>query len=768
MNEGTRETAASGERRLAAIVFTDVAGYSARMQRDEAGTLALVRADFAQMRARAATHGGEVLKSTGDGLLLCFSSVVQAVACAQQIQAGFAQRSPEALQHRIGIHLGDVFRESGDVVGDGVNIAARLQTKARPGAICVSQSVYDAVKGKLPMTAASLGPQRFKNIAEPMPIYEIAVDGKVRSPVVRGRRRPWPILAGLAALLGVLAVGYGLRRPGGMPATVVRSVAVLPFENLSEAQDNAFFADGVHEDLLTNLANIGAFKVISRTSVMQYRGTTKTIRQIASELGVAYVLEGSVRRAGNRVRVTGQLIRAATDEHIWAKTYDRQLTDIFATQSDLAQEIAGALQAALSPGDKERLARRPTDNLEAYDLYLKARTMLGQGGSRRETGLAARSLLEEAVRRDPNLALAWAELGRLRFDTYEFLGRDPADLAAAQAALDTADQVTPGLLEVLLARFRMARVANDIAAMGGVAAHIAANYPGRAENFATQAALARAQHRWRDAIAAGREAVALDPRGDFTLYSQWDLLTSLRLYDEGEPLVRRIAEMHPGSNIYAYSVAQHVLWASGSTKMMDEIVAAIPAADRLSKGDAISLEARTAFTEGNAEAVVRLWREAGPRWRFGTSSNRADKFTVAAALVVLGRADEARPLLESDRDRILAIVAAGGDTAAIESDLALVYALMGQGEPAHQAKARAERLPTINPLDTAQLVVVDAWLGNTAASLAELAGMLRTAPVEPRLQNVHEIRHNLLFHPLQGDPRFQALLDDPGNNAPLF
>ena len=309
--------------------------------------------------------------------------MVQAVACALQIQGEFGQRSPDALQHRVGIHLGDVFREGGDVAGDGVNIAARLQTKAEPGAICLSASVYDAVKGKVPMQARSLGPQSFKNIAEPIVVY-LARPADAAPPLARRKRSAlWP--AGAAVVMAALAVVFWRRNappaaapqhtpPASAPAATIpdRSIAVLPFTNMSQEKDNAFFADGVHEDLLTNLANLGGLRVISRTSVIAYRDTKKSVREIGRELGVAYLLEGSVRRSGGKVRVTGQLINVATDEHVWAKNYDRDLTDVFAIQSDLAQEIAGAMRALLTPREKSQLEARPTSDLEDYDLFLRA------------------------------------------------------------------------------------------------------------------------------------------------------------------------------------------------------------------------------------------------------------------------------------------------------------------------------------------------------------------------------------------------------------
>ena len=339
------------QRRLAAIAFTDVVGYSKRMQQDEPGTLVLVRADFALMRELCGQHGGEVLKSTGDGLLLCFASVIEAVSFALKAQAKFAYREPSSLQHRIGIHLGDIYHEGGDVAGDGVNIAARLQTKARPGTVCLSKSVYDAVKGKVPMQAESLGPQQFKNIAEPITIY-LAQSGNDRplSPAVP-RKIPRFVLAAVL-LIGVgLAIAFWPQPRHTGPAGTVssNSVAVLPFTNMTDDKDTGYFADGIQDDILTALAPTHGLKVVSRTSVMRFRDTKLSMHEIGEALNTTFILEGSVRTSGSKVRVTVQLIDSRTDEHVWAKSFDRDISDIFAAQSEVSKQIALELIANVSP-----------------------------------------------------------------------------------------------------------------------------------------------------------------------------------------------------------------------------------------------------------------------------------------------------------------------------------------------------------------------------------------------------------------------------------
>ena len=354
---GEQHTSGDSQRRLVAIMFTDVVDYSARVQRNERTTLALVKADFARIRELAAQQGGEVLDTMGDGMLLCFPSAVEAVGCALQIQAEFNARrkrksADEALEHRIGIHVGDVIREGGQVAGDGANIAARLQTKAPAGGICVSQMVRDTIVGKLAFQEEFLGQQNLKNIAVKVAAYSLTPAGRpvpaAKSPGVRTG-----LLIGLT--IGLLVFGVMAWRWQGGPRAPARvggpgkSIAILPFVNMSDDKENAYFADGIHEEILMNLAPIRTLRVVSRTSVMQYRDTKLSMRQIGEMLNVDYILEGSVRGRGSKVRVTMQLIDARTDEHAWAKSFDRDLSDIFATQTELSKEVAGELAATISP-----------------------------------------------------------------------------------------------------------------------------------------------------------------------------------------------------------------------------------------------------------------------------------------------------------------------------------------------------------------------------------------------------------------------------------
>ncbi len=776
---GAQHLPGENQRQLAAIVFTDVAGYSARMQQDETGTLVLVRADFEKMRAQCAQHGGEVLKSTGDGLLLCFASVVQAVACALRIQAEFAGRPGSALQHRIGIHLGDVFRAGGDVAGDGVNIAARLQTRARPGTVCLSQSVHDAVKGKLTMRVEPLGPQSFKNIAEPINVYLVVPDGSLMPAAVRSRRQwGWPVAVGLAPVLATLAVIFWPRPAAEAPGTthptvlVDKSIAVLPFTNMSDDKDSGYFADGVHEDILTNLANVGALKVISRTSMVQYRDTKKPLRQIGSELGVAYILEGSVRRSGNKVRVTGQLIRAATDEHVWAKTYDRDLTDVFAIQAELSHEIALALQAVLTPQENARLAERSTQSVEAYELYQQALAIMRRGVQKAALDQAL-PLLEHAVEIDPNYAKAWAAICKVQVSVYWRENKSPARLASMRVALARAEKCDPNDYEVLEAGSELGNVTRDFALVSHYRQRIIELFPNRSEAYLALARSARSEQRWADALAASAKARVLDPFNVDVLYAQEDLFRSLRHYAEAEEIQRIMVRLNPQDNDAALRLAYSPFLRTGSTRELEALLARFPV--ELEKQDPFvrytRLEVMIAL--GDADGLIRLWRASGGETLFRDYSARGARMLVAEAYLSKNDFASARPLLEENRDSAMAELAEDPAAPGTLNDLGLALAMLGDREAGRAKLAQAREILHQMPpgqWNSARFfnAVNRAWTGEKAEAVAGLTEILRSPRMAESQVNVYRLRYSLLTFPLRGDPAFEAMLNDPANNAPLF
>ncbi|HEX9071983.1 MAG TPA: adenylate/guanylate cyclase domain-containing protein, partial [Pseudolabrys sp.] len=338
------------ERRLAAILAADVAGYSRLMGVDEEGTLTALKAYRREViDPKIAEHRGRIVKTTGDGALVEFASAVDAVRCAMEIQRAMTERIAEIpegrrVEFRIGINVGDIIIDEGDIYGDGVNVAARVETLASPGTICLSDDAYRQIKGKLALDVIDMGEQQLKNIAEPIRVY------------------------------GVRLEGISLRPLPGLPDKP--SVAVLPFTNMSGDPEQEYFADGITEDIITDLSKIAGLLVIARNSSFAYKGKSVDIRTIGRELGVRSILEGSIRRASNRVRITAQLINAANGAHLWAERYDRDLTDIFAVQDEVTRHIVDALKIKLTPDEAARIADIPTNSLEAHDLFLRGRELI--------------------------------------------------------------------------------------------------------------------------------------------------------------------------------------------------------------------------------------------------------------------------------------------------------------------------------------------------------------------------------------------------------
>jgi len=381
-------------RKLAAILAADVAGYSRLVREDEEGTLAAVKVDFAEaFDPNIAAHGGRTFKTMGDGLLAEFSSVVDAVRCAVEIQRTMANRNairPEdrRIEFRIGINLGDVVAQGDDLHGDGVNVSARLEGIADPGGICISGTAFDHIQKNVDVGYEFLGEREVKNIAQPVRVYRVLTNpddaGKLIG-VARGTpgTRKWLAIAVSMVLLAAVAGSVAWLRPWGKydePVATGRtgilssarpSIAVLPFANMSDEKEQEYFSDGMTEDLITDLSRISALTVIARSSTSAYKGKSPDFRNIAKDLGVTHVIEGSVRKAGGRVRITAQLIDATTGAHLWANRYDREMKDIFALQDEVRSRIVSALAIKLTPKEEKLLARPQTGSPEAYELYLK-------------------------------------------------------------------------------------------------------------------------------------------------------------------------------------------------------------------------------------------------------------------------------------------------------------------------------------------------------------------------------------------------------------
>jgi TolB-like protein/class 3 adenylate cyclase/Tfp pilus assembly protein PilF len=382
-------------RKLAAILAADVVGYSRLAGADEDRTLARLRALRSDlMDPTIAVHHGRVVKRTGDGILVEFRSVVDAVRCAIEVQNGMIERNAglpteRRIEFRVGIHLGDVVEESdGDLMGDGINIAARLEGIAKPGAVCLSEDAYRQVKSRLGLAVNDLGPTQLKNIAEPVRVYslEIGVPAPVK-PAPQAEAAPPEKLSARLALPD---------KP---------SIAVLAFQNMSGDPEQEYFADGMVEDIITALSRMSWLFVIARNSSFTYKGKAVDVKQVGRELGVRYVLEGSVRKAGNKVRITGQLIEASTGVHLWANRFEGELEDIFDLQDEVTTSVIGSIAPKLEKAEIERAKRKPTENLAAYDYFLRGMANIYQGT--KEGNLEALQNFQQAIDMDQNFPSAY-------------------------------------------------------------------------------------------------------------------------------------------------------------------------------------------------------------------------------------------------------------------------------------------------------------------------------------------------------------------------
>ncbi len=376
-------------RQLAAVLAADVVGYSRLMEADEVGTLARLKTVRLELIDPAiANCKGRIIKTTGDGILVEFQSVTEALRCAVDFQQRMARRNRDmsasrALLYRIGINLGDVIVEEGDIFGDGVNVAARLESIAEPGGICISGAVYDQVGDRLPIGYEDLGEQRVKNISRAIRVYKVLLTGQAaeRTKVADEQASP-PV---------------SVRKP---------SIALLPFVNMSGDPEQEFFADGLTEDIITELSRFRQLLVISRNAVFVHKGKPVKAQQIAREFGVDYVVEGSVRKAADRVRVTVQLIDGETETHIWAERYDRKLEDIFAIQDEVTSAIAATLFGRIEAAKHDQVQRKPTENMAAYEYVLTGKVLHHR--SNRESNTESILMLNRAIDLDPNYAHAHA------------------------------------------------------------------------------------------------------------------------------------------------------------------------------------------------------------------------------------------------------------------------------------------------------------------------------------------------------------------------
>ncbi|MCH7566040.1 MAG: tetratricopeptide repeat protein, partial [Gemmatimonadetes bacterium] len=523
----TEAMAGTQTRHLAAIMFTDVAGYTALMQRDEETARSYRDRHRRVLEEAVPRRGGDLLEHYGDGSLSIFGSAIEAVACALEIQRDLAAEPGVPL--RIGIHTGDIVREAQGVYGDGVNVASRVQGLCPPGEVLVSERVYDDLKNQSGMFVRSLGHFELKNVTRPLEIFFVANED-----------RPVPVLE-----QNPLATGKGAMTVEA--ASEQKSIAVLPFINMSADPDNAFFADGITEEIINLLTRVHGLRVTARTSSFAFKGKEVDVREVGSKLNVAHVLEGSVRKSGDRVRITAQLVDTQSGYHVFSDVYDRVIEDIFETQDEIALKIMEKLQASL-PGDadSERLAPGRTKDPHAYSLYLRARFFLGQWsvhGAER-----AVEYFKQALELDPDFPAAYGGLARAYTGLVGLGQMDREEgIALAREAARKELELDPEGVEGNLAMAGIQFFIDwDFEGAGAFFERAAAENPGFAQVHHDYSFLLRAQNRLDEAISELRAAVELDPLSLPYNNALANAYTAAGRYDDAEAQFAQILEIDPG------------------------------------------------------------------------------------------------------------------------------------------------------------------------------------------------------------------------------
>ena len=522
------------ERRLAAILAGDVAGYSRLMGADEEGTLARLNAHRRELlEPTIVEHRGRIVKRTGDGILVEFGSAVDATRCAIEQQRGMARRNAHEpadrrIELRIGIHVGDIIVDEGDIFGDGVNIAARLEGIAEAGGICISDDAFRQVRGKIDAAFADAGDQRLKNIEQPVRVYRIQLD------------QPAPKAPKISA-------------PAEGP-----SIAVLPFQNMSGDPEQEYFVDGIVEDIITGLSRMKWLFVIARNSSFAYKGRAVDVKQVGRELGVRYVLEGSLRKAGDRIRITCQLIETANGTHVWAERYDRPLGNIFEIQDEITLSVVGAIEPSLRQAEIELAKRKRPDSLDAYDLYLRAlpHAQVAMPGD----GEKALSWLNKSLALEPDYAAAHALAAWCYEQRYVRGGMHEADKVAA---LEHARAGALGLGATILAHDGRIDQAIEY---GERALRMSPHDPTAYLQFTALGIAHLAAGRFEQSAAACNKASQSNPRFSFPVVLQAAALCRLGRAHEAKAVARRVLELEP-----RFSIAQFVKSHTGRPEIWNPV-----------------------------------------------------------------------------------------------------------------------------------------------------------------------------------------------------
>jgi TolB-like protein/class 3 adenylate cyclase/Tfp pilus assembly protein PilF len=781
---------AEEQRKLAAIMFTDMVGYSALSQRDEKLAQELLEEHRRLLRPIFPRFNGTEIKTIGDAFLVEFGSALEAAQCAIEIQRMLAHRDADApadrqIQVRIGVHIGDVVHRAGDVYGDGVNIASRIEPVAGPGGICVSMDVERQIRNALEARFEKLAPTDLKNISVPMDLFRIVLpwerDGRPRAepqpPAVRQRRSipvGWIAAAALFLLIAIaawfLSSRYNVpRKQSAVTEAPAKSIAVLPFENLSRDPDNAYFADGIQDEILTRLAKIAELKVISRTSTQQYQSKPGNLSEIARQLGVAHIVEGSVQKAGNAVHINVQLIKAATDAHLWGESYDRELQNIFAVEGEVAKAIADQLRAKLTGQEERVIAAKPTDNPEAYDAYLRGLAYtLKAGANTPVNSLGAQKYLREAVKLDPKFALAWALLSYTESRGYLTLNLQPtvALREEARQAAETALTLQPNLGEAILAKgsYHYACL-KDYDTAVHYFEQARPLLPNSSKISESLAYVERRRGQWDRSEAYFNEAERLDPRNAYMLGQRAQSYLCLRRFPESLRKLDQVLNITP-DDVDTLVAKGVIAQAEGNLPRAAALLAPLhPDPDDTS---AFETQVYQAILERRPAPAISRLKEilAKPDPALGYNNGEL-RFFLGWAQDVGGEHAAAQESWKQARNELESFLKEQPDNYGLIGDMALTNAALGDKAA---ALALAQKATATSPLEKDAidgsgalefLARVLAQAGEPDRAITAIQKLLSIPstgsfavgiPLTPAV-----LRLDPMFDPLRNDPRFQKL-----------
>ncbi|HXZ98470.1 MAG TPA: adenylate/guanylate cyclase domain-containing protein, partial [Candidatus Acidoferrum sp.] len=605
---------------LAAIMFTDMVGYTALGQRNESLSLALVEEQRKLIRPILTRHNGREVKTMGDAFLVAFPNATDSVSCAYDIQRAIrefnlALASDKRIHLRIGIHLGEVVESQGDISGDAVNVASRIEPLAEDGGVCITRQVYDQVSNKTDLQMTSLGAKPLKNVSVPIEVYKMEM--------------PWE-----------------QPTPSKEAATTGRDrIAILPFANMSPDPNDEYFADGMTEEIISTVSGISGLSVISRTSIMGYKGTSKKVKEIGKELEVGAVLEGSFRKAGNSIRVTTQLIDVAGDRHLWAQNYDRELDNVFAVQSDIAQRVADALKVKILTPEKERIEKKPTESSTAYALCLKGKYYMNKRGL--EDLKKALKYFELSIHEDPDFALGYVGVSdscailRSNWDVER-----EAYLERAKAMLDKALELDSGLAEARASRAALLYDEYNLRQAEEEFKRAIELKPSYASAHMWYCLLLMARQRWNEAQEQIEKTIELDPLSPAAHTNHGGLYLWKRDYSKAiEPFSKAIE--------LGYTLAHWGLaWVYGRMKKFDDMKRELAAWVELNKElvpfAQLSADINSAYLIDDKKMVSRLLPELKSHFN---DDRGPDALAIAGLCFYLGEREEGFEWLERSYSR---------------------------------------------------------------------------------------------------------------------